>query len=129
MALIIVVGGLTGCGFADFLGDPPVVAGIDVYNRTEMDIVLVAADGERLRVDACGHARDSDFRIDEVRVGASGQYIRAFGVGSDLGATNVTLVERADASESGIPFLGPPPDPLPPCEGDPQVQPGVPLTN
>lgn len=120
---------LTGCGLVDFLDDrPPVVASLDVYNRTETDIVLLAADGERLGVPACGRARDEDFRVDQVRVGANGLYIRAFGMSADFGGRDLTLVEYASVVRSDVPELGPPPDPLPPCVGKPQVQPEVPLT-
>ncbi len=116
---------LTGCGALDALLDPPVIADLTVFNRTEMEILLLSAEGERLKVPACGQARDEDFRIDVVRVGADDLYVRSFGVGSDLAGQKVHLVELADGSASGIPALGSPPDPLPACDGVPQMQPGV----
>jgi hypothetical protein len=121
---------LAGCGAIGELLDPPptpVIASLEVFNRTEMEITLLAADGERLVVPACDRAQDDDFRIDAVRVGADGLYVRGFGVGGDLAGQEVVLVELADAGESGVPQPGPPPDPLPPCQGTPQTQPGVPL--
>jgi hypothetical protein len=74
--------GLTGCGLISELvgGAPPAVtADLSVYNRTEDDIFLVAADGERLPVPACGDARDDSFRIDQVEIRTEDGYIRTFG--------------------------------------------------
>jgi hypothetical protein len=92
-----------------------------------MEVTLLAADGGRLAVPACGRARRADFRVDAVRVGADDLYVRGFGVGSELAGQELVLVELADASQSGVPQPGLPPDPLPPCDGIPRVQPGVPL--
>lgn len=120
---------LCGCSLLGELvdgGSPPVVAQLEVFNRTEDAIYLIAADGERLDVPACGRAMDESFRIDEVRVRAQGGYIRGFGAGDTaLAGRHVVLVELARADLSGMPMLPPPPDPLPPCQGHPQVQPGV----
>lgn len=120
---------LTGCGYVLWDDTPPVTAALDVYNRTETAIMLLAADGEPLPVPACGHARDADFRIDEVKVGSNGLYARAFGMGADYGGKDLTLVEYASVTRSDMPVPGPPPDPLPPCSGTLEVQPGVPLND
>ncbi len=120
---------LAGCGVVGNLpafGQPAVVADLQVYNRTEMEITLVAADGEVLVVPACGSARDPDFRVDQVRVGADNLYVHAFGAGGGETGQQLTLVEVAESADSVL-GPGPPPDPLPPCRGTPQVQQGVPL--
>lgn len=126
-ALVPAALALSGCGaLGDFVSRrTPVVASIDVFNRTEADIFYVAADGERLDVPACGRAEDSTFRIDDVRVRAADGYIRAFAVGAaDFAGAETYLIEVANAADSGIPSRGEPPAALPPCEGLPQVQPG-----
>jgi len=104
--------------------NPPVVVELEVFNRTEGDIFLVAADGERLDVPACGRALDETFRIDAVRMHSQLGYIRGFGVGDEAFAGRpLFLVELASAAESGIPTVGAPPEPLPPCVGLPEAQP------
>lgn len=70
-----------GCGAIEAILEPPVIAALTVFNRTEMEITLVSGHDERLVVPACGQARDGDFRIDELRVGANELYVRAFRVG------------------------------------------------
>ena len=120
---------LCGCSLLREVGDgppPPVVAQLEVFNRTEDPIYLVAADGERLDVPACGRAMDKSFRVDQVRVRAEGGYIRGFGSGDpSFAGLSLVLVEVARAELSGIPTLGPLTDPLPPCTGHPEVQPGA----
>jgi len=121
--------GLAGCGL---IGDlpgvrpPAITADLSVFNRTEDDIFLVAADGERLAVQACGRARDASFRIDLVEVRTEAGYIRAFGMGdSSMEGRQLHLVELAQSDESGIPAEGAVAPVLPRCEGHPAVQPGV----
>jgi len=131
---IVLVGGLTlvvvlsGCGLmSELLGGPPpaVTADLSVYNRTVDDIFLVAADGERLSVPACGDARDDSFRIDQVEVRTEDGYIRAFGMGDgSMEGHQLYLVEIAKSEDSGIPAEGTVPQVLPLCEGHPAVQPG-----
>jgi hypothetical protein len=105
-------------------GAPPVVAELEVFNRTVEDLLYVAADGEVLEVPACGSASDPTFRVDAVRVRAAGGYVRAFGGDfTNNGPRRLVLVEVARAADSGIPEPVPPPDPLPPCEGHPEAQP------
>lgn len=119
---------LGGCAFiGDFPGrrPPPVTADLLVYNRTEDDIFLVAADGERLSVPACGDARDASFRIDQVRVRTDIGYIRGFGMDLSVKGHQLILVEIARSEDAGIPVEGPIASQLPPCQGHPQVQPGV----
>lgn len=120
---------LSGCGFVEMLtggGVPPVVAELEVFNRTVEDLEYEAADGEILEVPACGTAVDSTFRIDTVRVRAAGGYVRGFGGGDPaLAGKHVVVVEVSSAADSGIPEPAPAPDPLPPCEGRPEAQPGT----
>ena len=119
--------GLGGCGLIGDLSGrpPPVTADLSVYNRTVDDIFLVAADGERLSVPACGDARDPSFRIDLVEVRTEAGYIRAFGMGdSFLEGRQLSLVEVASTFADGIPEEGQVAPELPPCEGHPAVQPG-----
>ncbi len=107
------------------MGPPAVTADLSVYNRTEDDIFLLAADGERLSVPACGDARDPSFRIDQVEVRTEAGYIRAFGMGDgDMEGHQLFLVEIARSDEAGIPEEGHIVPELPPCAGHPQVQPG-----
>jgi hypothetical protein len=118
----------SGCAVMDdVIGRPPeVIAAVDAFNRTEADIFYIAADGERLDVPACGNASDQTFRIDDVRVRTEDGYIRGFGVSApEFSGQHVFVVEVSHAADSGIPTLGPPPQPLPPCEGLPEVQPGI----
>jgi hypothetical protein len=129
VASAVLAVGLAGCGL---IGDlpgvrpPAITVDLSVYNRTEDDIFLVAADGERLAVQACGRARDASFRIDEVKVRTDAGYIRAFGVGDTiLEGRQLHLIEIAQSEESGIPAEGAVPPALPRCEGHPAVQPGV----
>jgi hypothetical protein len=111
---------VSGCG-----GVPPVVAELEVFNRTVEDLLYVAADGEVLEVPACGSASDPTFRVDLVTVRAVGGYVRAFGGDfSNIGPRPLVLVEVARAADSGLPEPAPPPDPLPPCEGHPEAQRG-----
>lgn len=121
--------GLTGCGLmGELLGGrwPAVTADLSVFNRTEDDIFLVAADGERFAVQACGHARDASFRIDLVEVRTDAGYIRAFGVGdSSMDGLQLHIIEIAQSDESGMPEEGAVAPLLPRCEGHPAVQPGV----
>ena len=120
--------GLGGCGLIGDLSGrpPPVTADLSVYNRTVDDIFLVAADGERLSVPACGDARDPSFRIDLVEVRTEAGYIRAFGMGDgSMEGHQLFLVEIARSEDAGIPVEGAVAPQLPPCEGHPQVQPGV----
>jgi hypothetical protein len=102
------------------------VAQLEVFNRTEDPIYLIAADGERLDVPACGRAIDESFRVDHVLVRAEGGYIRGFGSSDpSLAGRSLVLVEVARAELSGIPAPAPLTDPLPPCTGHPEVRPGT----
>ncbi len=119
---------LSGCALIDQLSDDtsPIVADIEVFNRTTSDIFYIAADGKRLDVPACGSASDPTFRIDAVRVRTEEGYIRGFGYGRpELAERRLFVVEVARARDSGIPQPGPPPEPLPPCDEPPEVQAGV----
>ena len=130
IALAMMLLAVTGCSMIlDLPGIPPaaVTAQLEVYNRTTLDIVLVAADGEEVQVPACGHEFDPSFSVDLVRVGAAGWYVRGFGMGSDAQGKHVTLVEVARGEESGVP-LEEPPATLPDCAGSPAFQEGVPMT-
>jgi hypothetical protein len=124
-ALLVVA---SGCAHIDdFVNRPaPVVAHLEVFNRTEADLFYVAADGERLDVPACGSASAATFRIESVTVRTEEGYIRGFGAGGpEHDGRHVTLLEVARAVDSTIPSLEPPPDPLPPCAGLPEVQVGI----
>ncbi|HEV8251810.1 MAG TPA: hypothetical protein VGQ66_00355 [Candidatus Limnocylindria bacterium] len=127
--VVVLATGLAGCALIGDLpgrGLPPVTADLSVYNRTEEDIFLVAADGERLSVPACGDARDPSFRIDQVEVRTEAGYIRAFGMGdSFLEGRQLFLVEVASTFADGIPEERQVAPELPPCEGHPAVQPGA----
>lgn len=106
-------------------GGPPVVVDLEVFNRTEIDLLYIAADGERLLVPACGSARDMTFRIELVEVRAAGGYVHSFGGGNlEHPGEPLHAVHEADIEGSGFPTAGDPPDPLPPCRGAPQVQRG-----
>jgi hypothetical protein len=119
---------LSGCSLVGrFQGPTPVVADLSVYNRTEEPITLVAGDGEILTVPACGHARDREFRVERVLVGANGLYVHSFGTGGNESGDPLTLVEVASAADAQISTGLVSPDGLPPCRGEPQVQEGVPL--
>ena len=125
-ALALVV---AGCGLIEELGGgdiPPVVADVEVFNRTVEDLLYVAADGEVLEVPACGSASDQTFRVDAVTVRAARGFVRAFGGDfSHAGGRRLVVVEVARAADSGIPEPVPAPDPLPPCDGHPEAQPGT----
>ena len=118
---------LSACGLADHLPliGSAVVADLEVFNRTQIDIFLIDADGKRLDVPACGSARDRFFRIDNVRVRTESGYIRGFGGGDHvLEGQRVFVIEVPTTWDSTVPTLGSP-DRLPPCDGLPQVQVGV----
>jgi hypothetical protein len=119
LAGCVLASGCTGGGIS------PVVADLEVFNRTVEDLLYIAADGEVLEVPACGNASDPTFRIDVVTVRAEGGYVRTFGAADQAFAgRRLFVVEVARAADSGLPNPGPPPDPLPPCEGHPQAQRG-----
>lgn len=128
LALAMLLPLAAGCGFTGGLfGDSvaPVTAELEVFNRTRVDIYLVAADGERLDVPACDRAADQSFRVDRVEVRTELGYVKAFGVG-DPGSAGVPLVMvETERSDEGFPEAVPPPNPLPPCVGEPDVQVGV----
>lgn len=128
LALILVMVLTGGCQVLSEFGpgQPAVTAQLEIFNRTEADLIYVAADGERLEVPACRSAIDESFRVDMVQVRTSDGYIRAFGIGaSDFAGRQLTLVEVASARDSGIPEAAPAPNRLPPCQGLPEVQVGV----
>jgi hypothetical protein len=63
--------------------------------------------------------------VDRVEVRAELGYIRAFGVG-DPGAAEIPLVIiETERGDQGFPDAAPPPNPLPPCRGEPDVQVGI----
>lgn len=117
-----------GCGLiGELSGDSiaPVTAELEVFNRTRVDIFLVAADGERLDVPACDRAADESFRVDSVEVRTELGYIKAFGVGDPGAAGGPLVMIETERSEEGFPEAVPAPDPLPPCQGQPDVQVGI----
>jgi hypothetical protein len=120
---------LAGCTLlGDLEGEelPSVTAELEILNRTEVDLLYLAADGERLLVPACGSATDETFRIDRVEVRTEDGYVRTFGVGAaEFEGQRLVLVETVDAQESGLPVRGPAPVPPPPCQGIPPAQVGV----
>jgi hypothetical protein len=120
LVLMAIVAPLGGCSL---IGDlVPVSAPLEVFNRTEEVIFLLAADGARLDVPACGHAFAADFRVDQVQVRTELGYIKAFGYGEPVVAgRQLTLIITARTDE-GFPTTEPLLDPLPPCRGHPEVQ-------
>jgi hypothetical protein len=62
-----------------------------------------------------------------VRVGSDGRYIHSFGRGYGSGEDLTWVAVAGDGSASGFTDPGGFHDPLAPCLGLPQVQPGVPL--
>lgn len=119
---------VAGCELVgDLVHRPPsLVVSLEIHNRTQADLFYVAADGERLDVPACGTASDPDFDVGQVEVRTEEGYIRAFGAAApEFGGQHLVLVEVSSAMDSGIPEPVPAPDPLPPCEGLPEVQVGI----
>lgn len=130
ISLVLVAFAVSGCSVVGELlpgGQPPVVASLTVFNRTEAPLSLVAADGEQLDVPACGEANDPDFRIDVVRVGSEGFYVHSFGRGNGSGEELIWVQVAGDGSASGFTDWGRSFDPLPPCRGLPKGQRDVPL--
>jgi hypothetical protein len=126
-AFLLLATALGGCGLIGELtgqSQPQVIADVEVFNRTLEPFFLVAADGERLDVPACGDARDVDFRVERVEVRTDLGHIHTFGWASrGPGRDRLVLVET-ERSDEAFPLLGVPPEPLPPCVGHPVDQPG-----
>jgi hypothetical protein len=94
-----------------------------------MPIFLVSDIGQRLDVPACGHAAANDYQTNNVQVRAAGGYILTFGAPAPSPAEvrPLYVVITAESTRTAPIDLGPiqPTQPLPRCEGLPQVQPGV----
>jgi hypothetical protein len=96
---------------------------LEVWNRTTMDLFLVDRQGMRVELPACGRASTNELDASgSVEVRADGGYVFAFGTGVDGTEITTFLVVLADEpSMNGAP----PVEPLPACEGEPNVQAGV----
>lgn len=106
-------------------GDEPEWTGfaLEVWNRTTMDLFLVDRQGMRVELPACGRASTNELDSSgSVEVRADGGYVFVFGTGVDGTEITTFLVVLADEpSMNGSPPL----EPLPACEGEPDVQAGV----
>ena len=96
---------------------------LEVWNRTTMDLFLVDRQGMRVELPACGRASTNELDSSgSVEVRADGGYVFVFGTGVDGTEITTFLVVLADEpSMNG----SPPIEPLPACEGEPDVQAGV----
>ena len=105
-------------------GDRPTWSGasLEVLNRTRLDVFLIDEGGARVDVPACGRvATDRLSLAAMVQVRAEGGYIFAFGTGELERTTTYVVIVAGEPEMNNAPPL----PPLPPCEGEPQVQPGV----
>ena len=100
--------------------DAPSYARLEVWNATTAPLFLVDREGRRLDVPACARAVADVFEQQRVEVRTDAGYVMGFG--SPGGETQyIILVARAsDLYHSEIPPVA-----IPPCEGKPEVQPGV----
>jgi hypothetical protein len=122
LAVAIVVGGCTTV--SELVNPPkPVVVQLQVWNRTLDPVFVVNQKGQRLDVPGCGHAIADRFEVNRVEVRTEhGFYFGAGTTGAgDAGRPQSMIItatpgDSRDAADSAA---------LPPCEGHPQVQPGV----
>ena len=127
--LLILLAGASGCGLMDSMGDPPVTrTRLSVWNRTQHDLFLVDARGERLEVPRCGQGVADDFQLNAVTVRAAEGYVATFAAPA-VAADEirpmflVITADSDDASRYNFPLREEPAE-LPPCEGQPQIQVG-----
>jgi len=109
---------------SDLVNQPkPVIVQLEVWNRTLDPIFLLDQNGQRLDVPACGHAIAAQFQVNQVEVRTEEGFY--FGSGTsgagDAGRPQSMVITSTpgDAREAVDPAA------LPPCEGHPEVQPGV----
>ncbi|MDQ3691300.1 MAG: hypothetical protein M3406_14970 [Chloroflexota bacterium] len=105
-------------------GDQPKWTGfaLEVWNRTTVDLYLIDRHGVRIELPACGRASISELDLSwSVEVRAEGGYVFAFGTEDGSETTTFMVILAGEPSMNGAP----PVEPLPPCEGEPDVQAGV----
>ena len=102
--------------------DEPAWTGVslEVFNRTTTDLFMLDRAGVRVELPACGHVATSALDLGHIEVRAVGGYVFAFG-GDRRAETTTFVVVMADEPDMNG---APPREPLPPCEGQPQVQSG-----
>ncbi|NJD27226.1 MAG: hypothetical protein FIA92_02890 [Chloroflexi bacterium] len=116
---------VAGCGSVSELVDPPkpIVASLEVWNRTREPVFLLDQDGRRLDVPSCGYAVAPQFLMNRIEVRTEQGFY--FGTGtSGIGdpGRGQRMVITAVPGDSMAGVQAPPV--LPPCEGRPEVQPG-----
>jgi hypothetical protein len=95
---------------------------LEAWNRTTLDLFLQDRDGRRVGLPACGRASTSLLDLTQFEIRAAGGYVATIGMGTAEPERTQFVVVLADFPEVNG---APPSEPLPPCEGRPQVQPGV----
>jgi hypothetical protein len=122
IALALTVGACTAVN--DLVNPPkPVVVELQVWNRTLDPIFLINQQGQRLDVPACGHAIAERFQVNRVEVRTEqGFYFGSGTTGAgDAGRPqSMVITSKPGDSRDAVD-----PAALPPCEGHPEVQPGV----
>jgi hypothetical protein len=116
---------MSGCTSVSDLVNPPkpVIVQLQVWNRTLDPIFVVDQNGKRLDVPACGHAIGDQFQVNQLEVRTERGFY--FGSGtSGAGDANRPQV-MVITSTPGDSRAAVDPATLPPCEGHPEVQPGV----
>jgi hypothetical protein len=94
---------------------------LELWNRTTTDLFLVDRNGVRVDLPACGRASTNALDLSQmVEVRAEDGYVSAFGTGDLDEMTTYMVVMDGEPSMN----VTPPIPPLPPCQGEPQVQPG-----
>lgn len=104
-------------------GGQPTWTGVslEVLNRTRLDVFLVDEGGRRIDVPACGRIRSDRLSMGGmVQVRAEAGYIFAFGTDDSTETTTFVVVLSGESEMNNVPPVA-----VPPCEGQPQVQPGV----
>jgi hypothetical protein len=112
---------VVGCTTIDDVFRGSTIAPIEIWNRTNVPIFLIDEAGTRIDVPACDHTEPVPLDLDHVQVRTEEGYI--YGFGTRPNGAHQYLVFVALSGESELTTILP--VEIPPCEGEPNVQPGV----
>ena len=93
---------------------------LEVWNWTELPLFLLHESGQRFDIGPCQKGHVDGFS-GEVAIRAEDGYVATFGWETQRKSPTFVVIGSRDVYLNNAP----PQDPMPPCEGEPQVQPGV----